>query len=120
MNFEAPNFNSYEDPENNLENSLNKESEPTELELTAEDLRKLVRLQDKIQQIETSSFQKQQKFVEATEDFLNKLDEIYEEGELNEFAAVSFLKGEGISPEAKNFDLDGEYSVMAFVESFDK
>jgi hypothetical protein len=118
MNFESlPQSNNEPNKESGYENGPN--IEVTEVSLTPEDLIQLENLRDKIQQIEISSFQKQQKFVEATEDFLNKLYEVYKEDELVKFAAVSFLKGEDIA-EATDFDLDGEYSVMGFVETFDK
>jgi hypothetical protein len=110
MNYESPQFNNepLQDKELKQEKvpDLNEDNneEVIELNLTAEDFMKLENLRDKIDQIQNSSFERQQKFIEATEDFLNKLDEIYEEGELIEIAAISFLKGEGISRDATHFD----------------
>jgi hypothetical protein len=119
MNFESGNFNNVDKNRENSDDNLDSQTEEIELDLSLEDLGNLEILRNKIEDIKNSSYEKAQKFEEAAQKFLENLEDNFEEGELNKIAAVAFLKGEGISDVADQFDLGNEYSVMEFVDSFE-
>jgi len=125
MNFEKPSkFNNNEDsnkiPKKNSSESLEKKSDVIELDLSEEDFGKLINLKERIDSIQTSNYNKSEKFRIATEKFLDEIEDEFETGKIEDIASITLLKGEGISERATEFDFNDEkFSVSEFVKSFE-
>jgi len=123
MRFESINLNNENQASENPKNSERFEdadNESIELDMSPEDFAKLEILRHKIENIAASGYENSKKFEESKNIFLKKLNEDFEESELNKIASLSLLRGEGLSPETNTFDLNGQYSVVDFVNSFIK
>jgi hypothetical protein len=119
MNFESEQFNSgFEDDVQNENTESNVEE--IETDLSPEDFYKLEKLRNIIDNILLSNSETEERFEKAKTEFLKKLDDNLEEGELKKVAAVSFLKGEDFTEDSSQFDLGHPYSVMDFIDSFEK
>lgn len=119
MSIENLGINNY-DSSKDFNESIEKQDNVVELDMSMEDFKNLEILRNRIDNIKSSTYSKRKEFEELTIKFLEKIEDIFDEGEIQQIASIALLKGEGISETADEFDFtDDRFSVLEFVKSFE-
>lgn len=103
--------------EENLTEEINSKNEEINLKnLEVSDLRKIEEILLLREEILGTSYKASEKYHTELTNFLKDVESAYPEDDLEKIALIHILKGTEIPEDAEMLDLEGEYSVEAFLK----